>query len=104
MIAYKLFKSRKDGSIGSLFINSSEKYQIKKWMDAKPIKKNGFAFRQGWHCLIEPSAPHLKLNLSSGEIRQFWKVEIENYKFFERPESQGGKWVLAQRMKILESV
>jgi len=102
MIAYKLFKIRKDGSIGSLFINASEKYELNTWMDARPIKKNGFAFRQGFHCLINPSAPHLKLELATGEKRVFFKVEIEDYKYFTRPESQGGEWVLAQRLKILE--
>lgn len=39
MKAYKLFKIRKDGSIGSLFINASEKYQLDTWMDALPIPK-----------------------------------------------------------------
>jgi hypothetical protein len=104
MIAYKLFKIRKDGSIGSLFINASEKYEINKWMDAKPIKKNGFAFRCGFHCLINPVAPHLKMNLANGEKRAFFKVEIESYEYFTRPKSQGGGWVLAQRMKILEKL
>jgi hypothetical protein len=104
MIAYKLFKIRKDGSTGSLFINAAEKYDLNKWMDARPIKKNGFAFRCGFHCLINPSAPHLKLNLTSGEKRAFFKVEIDDYEFFTRPESQGGKWVLAQKMRILEKL
>jgi len=102
MIAFKLFKIRKDGSVGSLFINSSEKYQLNKWMDAKEFKKKGFANRKGWHCLLEPNAPHLKTELSNGEQRKFFKVEIKDYDFFERPKSQGGRWALAQKMKIIE--
>lgn len=102
MIAYKLFKIRKDGSIGSLFINAAEKYDIDTWMEAQPIKKTGFAFRKGFHCLVKPVAPHLKNELASGEKRTFFKVEVDDYQYFMRPESQGGKWILAQRMKILE--
>lgn len=102
MIAYKLFKIRKDGSIGSLFINASEKYELNTWMDARPYKKSGFAFRQGFHCLLKPEAPHLKTELSNGEKRFFFEVEVEDYEYFTRPENQGGKWVLAQRMRILK--
>lgn len=102
MIAYKLFKIRKDGSIGSLFINAAERYELNTWMDARPIKKSGFAFRCGFHCLVNPLAPHLKNELASGERREFFKVEVDDYEYFMRPESQGGKWILAQRMKILE--
>lgn len=102
MMAYKLFKIRKDGSIGSLFINAAERYELNTWMDAQPIKKSGFAFRCGFHCLFSPLAPHLKSELSSGEKRAFFKVEVDEYQYFTRPESQGGKWILAQRMKILE--
>lgn len=97
MKAYKLFKIRKDGSIGSLFINASEKYQTDTWMDVLPIPKRGFSFRQGWHCLAKPEAPHLKMELSSGEKREFFEVEIEDFKEFRRPENQGGKWFLAQK-------
>lgn len=104
MIAYKLLKIRKDGSIGSLFINASEKYELNKWMVAQPIAKKGFAFRKGFHCLLSPVAPHLSMQLASGENRAFFEVEVEDFEFFIRPESQGGRWALAQRMKILKKV
>lgn len=104
MIVYKLFKIRKDGSIGSLFINSSEKYELNKWMQAESHQKKGFALRKGWHCLCRPEAPHLSMELASGEIRRFFKVEVDDYEYFTRPENQGGRWVLAQRMKILEKI
>ena len=104
MIAYKLFKIRKDGSIGSLFINASEKYKTNVWIGAEFTPTKGFAERKGWHCLLTPVAPHLKMRLKTGEIRGFYKVEIDDYDYFTRPESQGGKWVLAQRMKILEKI
>lgn len=104
MRCYKLFKIRKDGSIGSLFINASERYSMNVWMDAKSYKKDGFAFRPGWHCLKKANAPHLKMKLSSGEIRKFFEVEIEDFEQFERPENQGGIWFLAQKMKIIKQV
>lgn len=102
MIAYKLIKIRKDGSIGSLFINASERYPTNTWIDAQGLKRKGFAFRKGWHCMAEPSAPHLKFNLASGENREFWVVEIEGVEEFSRPLSQGGKWYLAQKIRFIE--
>ena len=99
MIAYKLFKVRKDGSIGSLFINQKDRLQINTWLEAKPHRTKGFAFRPGWHALFSPSAPHL-----SKKGRRWHRVYVEDCVEFERPASQGGKWVLAQRMKILEPV
>lgn len=76
MIAYKLFKIRKDGSIGSLFINLSEKYELNQWMVANPYPTKGFAFRQGFHCLLKPEAPHLKMELASGEKRAFLRLRL----------------------------
>ena len=69
MRAYKLMKMRKDGSLGSLFINAKEKYEINKWMDAEFIPTKGFAERYGWHCTLKPTAPHLKEKLSNGQKR-----------------------------------
>ena len=66
MIAYKLFKVRKDGSIGSLFINQKDRLQINTWLEAKPHRTKGFAFRPGWHALFSPSAPHLSKKVDAG--------------------------------------
>ena len=105
MKAYKLFKVRKNGTIGSLFINAEACYPIGEWMEAqKNLKKKGFAYRPGWHCLRKPEAPHLKNELSNGQVRKFFEVEIEDFKEFERPENQGGKWFLAQRIKIIKQI
>lgn len=99
MRAYKLFRVLKSGGISSLFINKKRRYNLNEWMQAEPHKTNGFAFRFGWHCTGEPTAPHLSMN-----DRKWYEVEIEGYENIKRPISQGGVWYLAQRMKIIKEV
>lgn len=99
MIAYKLVRKMKDGSLSSLFINKKPRLPFNIWLIAELYPTKGFACRKGWHCTLKPIAPHLKIN-----GRVWIKVEIENFEFYTRPESQGGTWVLAQRMKILEEL
>ena len=100
-IAYKLFRQLKSGEITSLFINKSRKLPIGEWMDSGCYPTNGFARRPGWHCTAQPHAPHLKMELKSGEKRVWRKVLIEDFTEFQRPENQGGLWYLAKRIKIL---
>ena len=102
MIAYKLFRQRKDGTLGPLFINRKQVISFNEWLQAGFHPRKGFAPRGGWHCTLKPHAPHLKENLKSGEKRVWVKVEVEDYEKYDRPESQGGTWVLAQRMRVLE--
>lgn len=99
MIAYKLFKQRKDGTIGSLFMNPKERIPLNKWLTAKGYIKKGFAYRPYWHTMEEPVAPHL-----SGKGRAWYKVEIKNYKKFKRPSAQGKFWLLAKKIKVLEKL
>lgn len=87
----------KDGSIKSLFINKKQRLPIGEWLDAEEIPTKGFAVRKGWHCTANPIAPHL-----SEKNRVWKKVEIDGYTEFQRPNSQGGLWYLASRMRILE--
>ena len=95
MIAYKLVRQMKDGSLSPLFINKKSRLPIGVWMDAGNHPTKGYAPRPGWHCTYTPYAPHLP------EKGRVWvEVEIEDYTKYKRPESQGGAWVLAQRMKI----
>ena len=96
MIAYKLLKVRKDGSIGPLFINQRQRIPIGEWLQAEAHRTKGFAFRPGWHCTIKPEAPHLSM-----KGRTWYTVEIEDYVEHRRPEHQGGLWFLAQRMMLL---
>jgi|TARA_R100001480_G_scaffold1287_1_gene3931 hypothetical protein len=100
MIAYKLFKERKDGSIGPLFIGASQRIPIGEWLPAEDIPTKGFAHRPGWHTGVEPNAPHLKQDGN----RAWYVVEIKDYTIFKRPSNQGGEWLIAQYMKVLRRV
>lgn len=96
MIAYKLFRKRKDGTLGPLFINARQRVPVGEWLDAQDHPTKGFAHRPGWHCTLEPVAPHL-----SEKGRVWCKIAIEDPKYYDRPESQGGTWVLAKRIKVI---
>jgi len=99
VIAYKLFRKRKDKTLAPLFINKKQVIILNEWLKAEEHQTSGYAFRPGWHCCVEPLAPHLS------EKDRFWfKVEVEDFIYFKRPASQGGVWVLAQRMKVLEEI
>lgn len=97
MIAFKLFTLRKDGTIGPLFINRKQVVGLGQWYEAESHPTKGFAYRKGWHCTVAPFAPHL-----SKKQRIWGRVEIEDVQEYKCPQSQGGKWLLAQRMKVLE--
>lgn len=97
MIAYKLFKQRKNGTLGPLFINRRQIVPVGEWLQAEDHPTKGYAHRPGWHATLKPEAPHL-----SERERVWCKVEVDGIQFFERPVSQGGKWVLAQRLRVLE--
>jgi len=99
MIAYKLLRKRKNGTLGSLFINRKQIISIGKWLQSENHPTKGFAVRPGWHTTSKPEAPHLSM-----KDRVWMKVEIKDYKRFERPKSQGGLWWLADKMKVLEEV
>ena len=102
LIAYKLFRKTKDNRITSLFINKTRNLPLGIWMEADNYPTKGFAERPGWHCTAQPVEPHLKMKLKSGEVRVWKKVMIEEVTEVQRPETQGGLWYLAKRMKILE--
>lgn len=65
----------------------------------------GFAHRKGWHCCFKPIAPHLSMTLKTGERRIWAKVDLgvdkDSTTTYNRPESQGGSWVLADKMTIV---
>jgi len=100
MIGYKLMRKRRDGTLGPLFINRSMTVPVGKWMWAKENPTPGFAVRKGWHACVTPEAPHL----AKGDDRVWCKVELYGYRFFERPAAQGGRWILANRMRVLEEI
>lgn len=89
-----------NGKIYPLFIDKKNATPIGVWLDAECHPTKGFAIRKGWHCCFKPIAPHLKKTLKSGEQR-VW-CEVEGYTTYNRPESQGGAWILADKMKIIK--
>lgn len=99
MIAYKLLRKRKNGTLGPLFINRRQIIPIGKWLEAENHPTKGYAVRPGWHTTSKPEAPHLSMR-----DRIWMKVEIEDYTELRRPASQGGLWWLANRMKVLGEV
>lgn len=100
MRAYKLLRVKKDGNLYPLFINKQQPTPIGVWMNAECHPTKGFAVRKGWHCCFQMNAPHLKHRLANGEQRIWVECEVEDFSTYNRPESQGGAWILAQRMKI----
>lgn len=104
MKAYKLLRKRKDGSLGPLFINRRQVIPPNQWLAAESHPTKGFAVRPGWHCAPTPEAPHLKTELRSGECRVWCEVSIEQFTEYARPAAQGGKWLLAERMRIVREL
>ena len=99
MIAYKLVRKMKDGSLAPLFINQKFRFKIGVTHKSELHPTKGFAVRQGWHCTLKPEAPHL-----SEKDRVWVMVEVDDYEFFDRPKSQGGKWVLADKIKVIKEL
>ena len=104
MKSYKLFRLLKDGSITPLFINKTQRLEEDIWYEAEFHPTKGFSSSRGggWHCCTQPVAPHLNMTLKTGEKRIWVEVDVEDYKKYDRPESQGSAWILAQRMKIIK--
>lgn len=100
--AFKLFKMRKNGTLGPLFINARQVVPVGEWLQAEDHPTKGFAHRPGWHCTKEQSAPHLAKAPKNGQQRVWCEVEIAgSVTPFERPVNQGGTWFLAERMRVV---
>ena len=99
MQAFKLVRMRKDGTLGSLFINRRSVMPVGEWMEALDCPTKGYAHRKGWHCLFKPVAPHL-----TTKGRVWVEVEVEDYETFKRPISQGGEWLLCNKMKVVRVI
>ena len=99
MKAYKLLRKRKNGTLGSLFINRKAVLPVGEWLTAEEHRTKGYQFRPGWHTTKAPTAPHLSLRQ-----RVWCEVEIADYMVLERPQIQGGIWYISQRMKILREL
>jgi len=94
--AYKLFTVRKDGTLGSLFINRRQRIPIGVWLKAESHPTKGYKLRPYWHCTSQPNAPHLSL-----QGREWYKVLIKEVTEMQRPINQGGAWYLAGQLKVI---
>ena len=99
IVAYKLVRKLKDGTLHPLFINKKITIPVGEWLDAESHPTKGYKYRKGWHCTLIPNAPHL-----SKKGRVWVMVEIQDLEYYTRPESQGGMWVLAQKMKVVKEI
>ncbi len=99
MKAYKLVRLRKNGTLGSLFINRKAILSIGEWLSAEDYPTKGYAHRPGWHCTFKPEAPHLSM-----KDRIWVEVDVDDYRVHKRPVNQGGEWILANWMKILRII
>jgi len=97
MKAFKLFRIRRDGSLGSLFINRKQIIIPNQWMQAENHPTKGYAYRPGWHATSAPIAPHLTM-----KGRRWYQVEIQGESKLKRPASQGTTWWIASQMKVLK--
>lgn len=102
-IAWKIFRLRRDGSLGPLFVERDRIIPIGEWLDATlDIIPKGLSTRPGWHC-ASTVPPHIKLGrLASGEVRVLARVEIRDFELHYRPEAQGGLWFTSRWLKVLE--
>lgn len=98
-LAYKLFRVRKDGTLGSLFINRAQRIPVGRRVKAYAHRTDGFAYRPGWHACHVPTAPHL-----TEKGRRWYAVLLEDFKEHEKPPSQGGLWFTARYMTVLHPV
>jgi hypothetical protein len=95
MIGYKLFRVRKNGTLGTLFIDCKRQLISGVEYPALDIPTKGYKYRPGWHICRQPYAPHL-----STRGRHWFRVEFFNFDTLERPESQGGIWYIAREIII----
>lgn len=95
MRGWKLFRLRKDGTLGPLFINQRQRIPVGVWLPAESHRTKGFAFRPGWHIWSKRSAPRL-----SKRGRVWARVSFLNGTRHQRPASQGGLWYTADWMRV----
>jgi hypothetical protein len=99
MIGYKLFRKRRDGTYGPLFINRKLKLVPHVVYPAEDHPTKGYAHRPGWHVCSKPVAPHL-----SKRGRVWCKVEFDLKGVIRRPTCQGGIWYLGNTLTIIEEL
>lgn len=100
-VGYKLFRIRKDGTLGPLFINAKQRIPMDQWLEAETTHlppKSTWKVRPGWHICHKPYAPHLTSTVTP---RVWCKVLYHEATELPRPERLGGNWILAKYIKVL---
>jgi hypothetical protein len=97
MKAYKLFRKRKDGSLGPLFIAMGMRVPIGVAMQAEFHPTKGFAERKGWHCMPQPKASHLV----ERPDRVWCEVEIEGVEHLTWREQT---WLIADQLTVIREL
>lgn len=69
-----------------------------RWLTAQEYPTKGFYVRKGFHCVLKPEVPHLKML----EDRVWKRVEIKSIHTIQRPNFQGTTWYIANKMRILD--
>lgn len=107
MRAYKLFRVRRDGSLGPVIINRGQRIETGKWLKfedhSDKARSYGVAIRPGFHATKEPHAPHLT-NGSKQAIadnRTWFVVELQKVRAEHRGVDGGSDWYVAEKMKVL---
>lgn len=113
MKVYKKVRVLKDGKCYPLFIDKTKPFEFGEWMHAEFHPTKGFAPRSlngvdsenpigGWHACFTPLAPHIADELKTGEKRVWMECDAAGeIKKYDRPESQGGAWVLVEWLRPL---
>lgn len=96
-IGYKLFRLRKNDTLGPLFINARLVVTPDVWYEAEDHPTKGYAHRPGWHLALTPFAPHL-----TTKGRVWCRVEYDDATYHARPMIQGGSWILARRIRVID--
>lgn len=110
MKVFKKVRIKSDGNCYPLFIDKQKPFVFGEWMQAEFHPTKGFAPRSlngldenpigGWHCCFKPIAPHIADELKTGEKRVWMECEADGLmKKYDRPESQGGAWILVEKLK-----
>lgn len=99
MIAYKLLRKMKDGSLAPLFINKTQRLTIGEQYESEDHPTKGYLHRPGWHSCPKPEAPHL-----SEKGRVWCRVWITGVTVERRSAHQGGRWFLSDTLQIMEEL
>lgn len=75
--AFKVFKRRKDGTLGSLFVDCRRRIAVGKWIEAKDaFRPTWLSFLPGWHSHADFSKA--KALLKAADNRVMYEVLVKD--------------------------